>query len=50
MTANPIRLTTPLGQTIGKLFARALPLLEGSPPATLKIYLFGGCAVPHRYR
>ncbi|HBO1414556.1 DUF6036 family nucleotidyltransferase [Pseudomonas aeruginosa] len=45
MKANPIQLTTPLGQAIGKLFARALPLLKGNPPGSLKIYIFGGCAV-----
>lgn len=43
--ANPVRLTTPLGQAIGNLFARALPLLDGNPPGSLKIFIFGGCAV-----
>lgn len=45
MKANPIRLTTPLGQAIGNLFARALPLVEGCPSGSLNIYIFGGCAV-----
>lgn len=43
--AEPVRLTTPLGQAIGNLFARALPLLEGNPPGSLKVFVFGGCAV-----
>ncbi|MGY8832638.1 MAG: DUF6036 family nucleotidyltransferase, partial [Pseudomonadales bacterium] len=43
--AEPVRLTTPLGQAIGSLFARALPLLDGSPPGSLKVIIFGGCAV-----
>src|SRR3546814_8939187 len=34
-----------LGQAIGNLFARALPLLTGSPPGSLKVFVFGGCAV-----
>jgi hypothetical protein len=38
-------LTTPLGQAIGNLFARALPLLEGNQPGSLKVFVFGGCAV-----
>ncbi|MCO6057855.1 DUF6036 family nucleotidyltransferase [Pseudomonas sp. MOB-449] len=41
----PIQLTTPLGHAIGSLFARALPLLEGNPPGSLKVFIFGGCAV-----
>lgn len=41
----PIQLTTPLGQAVGNLFARALPLLEGNPPGSLKVFIFGGCAV-----
>nr|WP_328824276.1 DUF6036 family nucleotidyltransferase [Pseudomonas arcuscaelestis] len=45
MKANPIRLTTPLGQAIGNLFSRALPLLAGNPPGSLKVFIFGGCAV-----
>lgn len=44
-TANPICLTTPLGQAIDNLFARALPLLEGNLPGSLKAVNFGGCAV-----
>lgn len=28
-----------------KLFSRILPLLKGAPPGTVKVYLFGGCAV-----
>lgn len=44
-TAEPVRLTTPLGQAIGNLFARALPLLNGNPPGSLKVFVFGGCAV-----
>lgn len=43
--AEPVRLTTPLGQAIGNLFARALPLLDGNPPGSLKVFVFGGCAV-----
>ncbi|XRA83380.1 hypothetical protein RPN53_15770 [Pseudomonas putida] len=38
-------MTTPLGQAIGNLFARALPLLDGNPPGSLKVFVFGGCAV-----
>ncbi|WGW64053.1 hypothetical protein P7I89_06060 [Pseudomonas aeruginosa] len=38
-------MTTPLGQAIGNLFARALPLLNGNPPGSLKVFIFGGCAV-----
>ncbi|MEQ6699836.1 DUF6036 family nucleotidyltransferase [Pseudomonas aeruginosa] len=43
--AELVRLTTPLGQAIGSLFARALPLLDGNPPGSLKVFVFGGCAV-----
>lgn len=37
--------TTPLGQAIVRLFSRAAPLLEGRPAGSLKVYIFGGCAV-----
>lgn len=37
--------TTPLGQAIVRLFPRAVPLLNGSPAGSLKVYIFGGCAV-----
>lgn len=36
---------TPLGAAVCKLFSRILPLLKGAPPGTVKVYIFGGCAV-----
>ena len=36
---------TPLGHAICSLFARVLPLLNGRPTGTLKVFIFGGTAV-----
>ncbi|MFK0091095.1 DUF6036 family nucleotidyltransferase [Pseudomonas sp. NPDC090592] len=40
-----LHLQTPLSKAVQSLFERALPLLEGMRPGTLKIYVFGGCAM-----
>jgi hypothetical protein len=40
-----LHLQTPLSKAILSLFERALPLVEGRSPGTLKIYVFGGCAM-----
>ncbi|WP_425929300.1 DUF6036 family nucleotidyltransferase [Pseudomonas sp. NyZ201] len=40
-----LHLQTPLSQAIQRLFERAVPLVEGMAPGTLKIYVFGGCAL-----
>ncbi|HBP0428809.1 TPA: hypothetical protein L5Q11_005023 [Pseudomonas aeruginosa] len=40
-----IKLSTPLGEAVAKLFSRALPLLEGQAPGVMKIFVFGGCGV-----
>lgn len=40
-----LHLQTPLAQAVRQLFDRALPLLAGRPPGTVKIYVFGGCAL-----
>ncbi|WP_241496084.1 DUF6036 family nucleotidyltransferase [Pseudomonas putida] len=40
-----LHLQTPLAQAVRQLFDRALPLLAGRPPATVKVYVFGGCAL-----
>ncbi|NMX77828.1 hypothetical protein HBO23_33205 [Pseudomonas sp. WS 5532] len=40
-----IQLNTPLGQAVGNLFSRVLPMLQGQPPGALKVFIFGGCAV-----
>mgnify|MGYP006347549843 CR=1 FL=1 len=44
-TLPPITPETPLGHAICKLFARALPLLEGKPSGSLKVFIFGGAAI-----
>lgn len=36
---------TPLGEAVSRLFCRVLPLLEGQAPGTMRVYVFGGCAV-----
>jgi len=43
--AGLITLKTPLGFAIGDLFSRILPLLDGAPPRSVTVYIFGGCAV-----
>lgn len=40
-----LHLDTPLSKAVVSLFERALPMLEGKQPGTLKIYVFGGCAL-----
>ncbi|MEN7279373.1 DUF6036 family nucleotidyltransferase [Pseudomonas aeruginosa] len=40
-----IQLSTPLGEAVARLFSRALPLLEGQAPGTVKVFIFGGCGV-----
>lgn len=40
-----LHLDTPLSLAVRNLFERAMPLLEGKSPGTLKIYVFGGCAL-----
>lgn len=40
-----LHLQTPLAQAVLQLFDRALPLLAGQRSGTVKIYVFGGCAL-----
>lgn len=40
-----LHLQTPLSKAVQSLFERAMPLVEGKSPGTLKIYVFGGCAM-----
>lgn len=40
-----LHLQTPLAQAVRQLFDRALPLLAGRRSRTVKIYVFGGCAL-----
>jgi len=40
-----LHLETPLARAVRLLFDRALPLLEGRSPGTVRIYVFGGCAL-----
>lgn len=40
-----LHLNTPLAKAVCLLFNRALPLLDGRDPGTVKIYVFGGCAL-----
>lgn len=40
-----LHLQTPLAQAVRQLFDRALPLLAGRCSGTVKIYVFGGCAL-----
>ncbi len=40
-----LHLDTPLALAVRTLFDRALPLLKSRPPGTVKIYVFGGCAL-----
>lgn len=44
-TPSTITPETPLGHAICSLFARALPLLEGKPAGSLKVFIFGGAAI-----
>ncbi|MEX7018865.1 hypothetical protein AB2C84_32995, partial [Pseudomonas aeruginosa] len=32
-------------EAVARLFSRALPLLEGQAPGTVKVFIFGGCGV-----
>jgi len=40
-----LHLETPLARAVRLLFDRALPLLEGRSAGTVRIYVFGGCAL-----
>ncbi len=40
-----IHTNTPLTLAVVRLFERALPILAGKTPGTLKAYIFGGCAL-----
>ena len=40
-----LHLESPLSRAVISLFERALPVLEGKPAGTLRVYVFGGCAL-----